>query len=248
MSASRECWLNMEYANLFEATLLQRYKRFLADVELADGSTLTVHCPNTGAMTGCAEPGSRVWLSTSDSKTRKYPNTWELVESERGTACIHSALANKLAREALERGLIPQLSGFTALKPEVKLSDKTRLDFRLDCPDETVFIEVKSVTLCAQDGQGLFPDAVSERGRKHLEVLAQLAQEPNTRAVLLFCVLHTGIERVSAAQEIDPEYAQAMEHALAAGVEVYAWRADITPQQIQLTETVPFSLAPDSSS
>ncbi|MFK7975657.1 MAG: DNA/RNA nuclease SfsA [Halioglobus sp.] len=234
----------MEYSNLIEATLLKRYKRFLADVELADGSTLTVHCPNTGAMTGCAEPGSRVWLSTSTSTTRKYPNTWELVESSSGTACIHSALANKLAREALEAGLIPELSDFQTLTPEVKLSDKTRLDFRLDYPEHTVFIEVKSVTLASQNGQGLFPDAVSERGRKHLNVLAQLTQQPKTRAVLLFCVLHTGIERVSTAADIDPQYREAMQEALAAGVEVLAWRADISPQKIRLTQSLPFSLDP----
>lgn len=238
----------MLYSELQEATLLRRYKRFLADVEFADGTVTTVHCPNTGAMTGCAAPGSRVWLSTSDSKTRKYPQTWELVESEQGTACVHSAFANKLAREALEEGLIPELSHFETLLPEVKLSDKTRLDFKLESPQETVYIEVKSVTLydvqAENAGQGLFPDAVSERGRKHLQKLAELAQQPETRAVLLFCVLHTGVERVSAAGEIDPKYREAMRDALAAGVEVLAWRAEISAKEIRLAEAVPFSLDP----
>lgn len=241
----------MQYSGLREAILVKRYKRFLADVECDDGTTLTVHCPNTGAMTGCAEPGSRVWLSTSESKTRKYPQTWELVEGEQGTACVHSALANKLAREALESGLIPALAGFETLTPEVKLSDKTRLDFKLESAKESVYIEVKSVTLYDEGaevaGQGLFPDAVSERGRKHLGVLAELAQQPDTRAVLLFCVLHTGVTRVSAAGEIDPRYREAMRDAQAAGVEVIAWRADISPAEIQLVEAVPFSLDPPDS-
>lgn len=226
--------------------MLRRYKRFLADVEFPDGSIITVHCPNTGAMTGCAEPGSRVWLSHSKSKTRKYPYTWELVETAQGTACVHSAFANKLAREALEQNLIPELRQFDSLAAEVKLGNRTRLDFKLEYPKETVFIEVKSVTLCDTHGQGLFPDAVSDRGRKHLEELAQLALQRKTRAVLLFCVLHTGIDRVSAAGSIDMRYRDAMRDALAAGVEVLAWRAHITPQEIRLVDAVPFTLDPVS--
>lgn len=234
----------MEYAGLREATLLRRYKRFLADVAFADGTTTTVHCPNTGAMTGCDIPGSRIWLSTSASRTRKYPHTWELVEVGSGIACIHSALANKLAREALESGLIGQLDHFDSLAAEVKQGSNTRLDFMLSYPEESVFVEVKSVTLCEAGGQGLFPDAVSDRGRKHLQELAQLAQQPDTRAVLLFCVLHTGIDRVSAAGAIDPRYREAMREAIDAGVEVLAWRAHITPQEIRLTHEVPFTLDP----
>ena len=106
----------MKFSDLVEGTLLRRYKRFLADVELPDGVTLTAHCPNTGAMTGCAEPGSRVWLSVSDSRTRKYPHTWELVETSEGMACIHSARANAVVREALEARII---SGFEAY-PDIR--------------------------------------------------------------------------------------------------------------------------------
>lgn len=235
----------MEFSSLREAVLLRRYKRFLADVEFPDGTVTTVHCPNTGAMTGSDTPGARVWLSTSESKTRKYRHTWELIESDAGTVCIHSALANRLVQEALEAQRIPDLAGFESLQREVKLGDKSRLDFRLQYPDENVYIEVKCVTLCEPGtGQGLFPDAVSDRARRHLGELAALAQQKKTRAVLVFCVQHTGVDRVSAAGEIDPRYREAMREALAAGVEVLAWGADITPRAISLVRPLPFTLDP----
>lgn len=234
----------MDFNNLREAVLLRRYKRFLADVEFPDGEVVTVHCPNTGAMTGCAEPGSAVWLSTSDSKTRKYPHSWELVNTAQGMACIHSARANKLLQEALENKRIGALSGYQNLQAEVKYGEKSRLDFLLEFAQEKMFVEVKSVTLCSAGGQGLFPDAVSDRGRKHLQELAKIAQTKNTRAVLFFCVLHEGIERVSTAGEIDPRYREAMREALDAGVEVMAWRAQMNPREIFLHEAVPFTLDP----
>ena len=238
----------MQFPPLKKATLIKRYKRFLADVTCEDGTQITVHCPNTGAMTGCDTPGAPVWLSTSDSKTRKYKHTWELIEGDQGMICIHSALANRLVKEALEAQRIDTLRGYDSLQAEVKLDDKTRLDFVLEYPHERVYVEVKCVTLCDADGalvgQGLFPDAVSDRGRKHLGALAELAQQPNTRAVLLFCVQHSGVQRVSTAGAIDPRYREAMQAALDAGVEVIAWGTTMTPQEIAVTHPLPFSLDP----
>lgn len=233
----------MQFEGLMEGQLLRRYKRFLADVELPGGEQITVHCPNTGAMTGCAEPGSRVWLSTSDSKTRKYPQTWELVETPGGMACVHSARANRVVREAFEAGRIEGFEDFPDIRSEVKYGKGSRADLLLQGTSGRVFVEVKSVTLCLDGGQGVFPDAVSERGRKHLQELQGIL-DTNTRAVLFFCVFHQGIDRVSAAGEIDPRYRDALEQAIAAGVEVLAWRAAIAPTGIELQQVLPFTLDP----
>jgi sugar fermentation stimulation protein A len=228
---------------MLEGRLLRRYKRFLADVELSGGEIITVHCPNTGAMTGCAEAGSRVWLSVSDSKTRKYPHTWELVETASGMACIHSAKANQVVREAFAAGLVPGFDAYPDLRREVKYGQGSRVDLLLEGESGRVFVEVKSVTLCREGGIGLFPDAVSERGRKHIKAL-QGVLAADTRAVLFFCVFHSGIASVSVAGDIDPLYRDALGEALAAGVEVLAWRAQVSPQGAELRQALPFSLDP----
>lgn len=233
----------MKFAELTQAILVKRYKRFLADVELTDGEIITVHCPNTGAMTGCAEPGSRVWLSRSSVKTRKYPYTWELVETGAGMASIHSAKANQVVREAFESGLMPGFEAFPNIRSEVKYGENSRADLLLEGESGRVFVEVKSVTLLRQGAQGAFPDAVSERGRKHLDELLAICDK-STRAVMFFCVFHQGIESVSAAGDIDPRYREALLRAMAGGVEVLAWRARITPTEIRLTKELPFSVDP----
>jgi sugar fermentation stimulation protein A len=237
---------------LIEARLIKRYKRFLADVTLQDGSTITVHCPNTGKMTGCAEPGSRVWLSDSANAKRKYRYTWELVETATGLAYTHSAKANALVKEALIDNRIAELAGYTQIKAEQPYGDRgSRVDFllqgsvtgedRSDC-----FVEVKAVTLDEQ-GIGYFPDTVSARGLKHLQELSDRAKA-GQRSVLLFCVQHQGIKEVRPAAHIDPKYAEGVEVALAKGVEIIAYRAEITtaatgePKQIILTNAIPFSI------
>jgi sugar fermentation stimulation protein A len=233
----------MQIGPLVPGRLLRRYKRFLADVELGDGQVITVHCPNTGAMTGCAEPGSPVWLSVSEAKTRKYPHTWELVETIDGIACVHSALANRVVKEALEAGRIPGFDRWPELRSEVRFGRGSRVDLLLEGDPGQVYIEVKSVTLCRDGGIGAFPDAVSLRGRKHLRELQSVCAE-TVRAVLFFCVFHTGIRTVCAAGDIDPDYRQALQAAQAAGVEVLAWSAAITPAEIALERPLPFSLDP----
>lgn len=235
----------MELGPLVEGSLVKRYKRFLADVTLDDGREITAHCPNTGAMTGCAEPGARVWLSVSDSKTRKYAHTWELVQTSAGLACIHSAKANKVVQEAFLAGVVPGFEAYHEIATEVKYGQGSRVDLLLSGEPGRVFIEVKCVTLCREDGWGLFPDAVSERGRKHLAELALVAQEPDTRAVMFYCVFHNGVQRVAAAGEIDPRYRQALAEAQAEGVEVLAWQAEVAPAGITLARPLPFALDPD---
>ncbi len=233
----------MQFPPLVSGRLLQRYKRFLADVELDSGETITAHCPNTGAMTGCAEPGSRVWLSESDAKSRKYRHTWELVETASGLACIHSALANKVVREAFETGTIPGFEAYPQLRAEVKYGQGSRADLLLAGDEARVFVEVKCVTLCRADGQGLFPDAVSDRGRKHIRELAAVL-DGSTRALLLFCVFHSGVKRVSAAGDIDSRYRDALGEAMEQGLEVQAWTADIAAAGVALSRQLPFSLDP----
>jgi sugar fermentation stimulation protein A len=228
--------LNMKFPKLVKATLVKRYKRFLADVILESGVAITVYCPNTGAMTGCAEPGSNVWLSISDNQKRKYKHTWELVKTARDEmVCIHSAKANQLVREAIELGVIEGLAGYDNIRSEVKYGEEnSRIDFLLERDSGQCFIEVKSVTMLTdKDCQGVFPDAISDRGRKHLRELIAV-KKLGHRAVLFFCVLHTGINSVTPADLIDQKYGETFREALAVGVEVFAYRASISPEKIEL--------------
>lgn len=223
-----------------------RYKRFLADVDVA-GQTLTLHCPNTGKMTGCAEPGWTVYFSTSANLKRKYAHTWELVQNDQGQfICVNTAQANAMVAEALATQTITPLAQYTEIKAEVRYgSEKSRIDFLLRAsglPD--CYVEVKSVTLLSsagEPGQGYFPDTQSERAQKHVRELMQCVRDGH-RAVLLFCVLHTGIRRVSPAQHLDPVYGGLVAEAMAMGVECLAWRADISPHGMQLVAPVPFVL------
>lgn len=221
---------------LEEGRLLRRYKRFLADIETAGGERLTIHCPNTGSMLNCMSEGCRVWFSRSSDPRRKLPGTWELGETPQGRlACINTARANGLVEEALRAGVITELAGFTALKREVRFGEEgSRADFRLDYPAGPAWVEVKSVTLGFPDtAVAAFPDARTERGAKHLRELAGLARQ-GVRAVQLYCVNLSGIEAVRAAEEIDPAYAAGLREARAAGVEVLAYGAELTPQAMRL--------------
>jgi len=197
-------------------------------------------------MTGCAEPGARVWLSTSESRTRKYRHTWELVETDTGMACIHSALANAVVREAFAAGRIPGFAGYDRLRSEVRYGEGSRADLLLEGERGRVFVEIKSVTWHRGAGRGAFPDAVSARGRKHLLDL-QRELGPQTRSVLFFCVFHEGIRSVGAAGDADPAYREALAEAQRAGVEVLAWRAVINPRGINLEASLPFALDPDAT-
>ena len=216
---------------LFNAQLIQRYKRFLADVILPNGETITLHCPNTGSMKNCIQPMSTCWYSTSTSLTRKYPNTLEIVTTPNGDlAGINTSRSNTLVEVAIHTGVISELQGYDHVRREVVYgSEKSRVDFVLGRGDEKCFVEVKNVTLMEAKGQGLFPDAVSERGTKHLRELMQMVRE-GYRAVLLFCVQHTGIESVEPADAIDPLYGKTLREAIANGVEVIAYGAEIEPE------------------
>lgn len=232
---------------LREAIFLRRYKRFLADVQLADGEVITVHCPNTGAMTNCLVPNSPCWISESANPRRKYPFTWEIATTPCGhKAGINTARANAMVEQAIKRGRVRQLRGYEKIVREVRYgAGASRIDFKLaahpDRPGQDCFVEVKSVTYGFADGRGLFPDAVSDRASRHLRELISIAAEGH-RAVLFFCVQHSGIDWVEAAHEIDPVYGETLEAAVAAGVEVLAYRASLAPQRIELEREIPFRL------
>jgi len=225
---------------LIEGTLVRRYKRFLADIILADGTQITAHCANTGAMTGCAPEGARVWLSLSDNPKRKYPYSWQLVELKPGVmACINTMLTNRLVHEALMGQQIRELAGFDHCQTEVPYGDeKSRIDFLLDYAGQKVYLEVKHLTLSLLPGQGSFPDAPTKRGQKHLRELIQ-QHKSGHRAVLLFIIMRTDVTLVTPADSIDYEYGQLLREAVDAGVEVLAYSTRIEPGGITIHGPVP---------
>lgn len=235
-------------SQLYPALLLRRYKRFLADIRLADGRELTIHCPNTGSMKNCVLPESPCWYSVSESKTRKYPQTLELVTTPGNhLAGINTARANELVELAITAGVIAELRGYAALKREqVYGREKSRIDFLLNensADARLCYVEVKNVTLMEAEGEGFFPDAVSERGSKHLRELMEMVKQGH-RAVLFFCVQHTGIKSVRPADHIDKLYGITLREAIAAGVEVVAYAAEILPQNnlIALVHSLPIEV------
>jgi sugar fermentation stimulation protein A len=229
---------------LEQGRLIQRYKRFLADIKLESGERMTIHCPNTGSMLNCMMPGGRVWFTRSSDPKRKLPGTWEISETPQGRlACINTARANALVEEALYAGRIPELAGFSALKREVPYGEeRSRIDFRLDYPNGAAFVEVKSVTLGFADSRtAAFPDAVTQRGAKHLRELAVLARR-GVRAVQLYCVNLEGMGAVRPAREIDAGYALALRQAVDAGVEVLAYGVYLDAREIVIDRSLPVIL------
>lgn len=228
--------------------LIRRYKRFLADVELDNGEFITAHCPNTGSMKNCIEKGARVWLSRSDNPSRKYPFTWELTRTTRGHFIgINTNKANAIVKAAILQKKVAEVRDYPSIKTEQKYgSENSRIDIFLSghalLPD--CYLEVKSVTLLeapVSRGIGYFPDSVSKRGAKHLRELMTVVEE-GCRAVLFYCVQHSGIREVRAASHIDHVYADTLQRAVAAGVEVLAYKVSFRGKWPVLDKPLPFSL------
>lgn len=228
---------------LTPGTLQRRYKRFLADVTLDSGETVVAHCPNTGSMTGCDLPGSRVWLSHSSNPRRKLAWTWELVETgpEQAWACINTARANTVMGKLLREAPPQDLAVYDRVRPEVRYgSEKSRIDWLLEDSTDLrppVWIEVKNVTLVNGD-TGFFPDAVTVRGQKHIREL-QARVAAGDRAMLLFCVSHSGACEVRPAEAIDPVYARLLREAVEQGMECRAWRMTMRPEGLTPGGEVP---------
>ena len=200
------------------ATLIKRYKRFLADV-IIDGEQQTIYVANTGSMTHCGNKGDTIWYSTSNSPKRKYQHTWELTERN-GLICVNTARANEFVGNALRSNKMESLSGYH-VQSEVKYGN-SRIDFMLTRDSETCFVEVKSCTLL-EGNQGYFPDAITKRGQKHLIELMKIAEEGH-RAVLVFAILHSGIDSIQAAKHIDSDYAELFDKASDSGVEIMVYK------------------------
>ncbi len=243
---------------LIPGRLLRRYKRFLADIRLANGVTVVAHCPDPGSMRTCSRPGSAVWLSEHDSARRKLRYTWELIETDTGLVSINTHRTNAVVAEALTEGRIRGLTEYDDVRREVAYGDGSRVDFLLQRGDERCFVEVKSVTMAASapvasipeagvgaranvEGRMAFPDAVTKRGRKHLEALMAMKREGH-RAVQFFCCNHTGATSMAPADDIDPGYGETLRRAARAGVELMAYSTVITPEEIYLGRPIPIEL------
>lgn len=227
-------------SRLIRGTLVQRYKRFLADIRLDNGELVTAHCTNTGSMMGCKEPGSAVYISRSDNLNRKLAYTWEMIEIAGAWVGINTMQPNKLVPEAVEAGVIAELSGYATIRREVKVSAHTRLDLCLEGESGNCFVEVKNVTL-AVDGTAAFPDSVSERGTKHLKELMRLKRQGH-RAAVVFVIQRGDCETFRPADEIDSEYGKWLRRAVKAGVEALPYIAKVTPKEIILTQRLETNL------
>ena len=229
-------------APLIPAILVKRYKRFLADVVLPSGETITVHCANPGSMIGLSAQGARVWLSKSAKAKRKLAHSWELIEVDLGGGLelvgINTAHPNTLAAEAIAAGLIPELKGYASVRREVKYGKNSRVDFLLEAPMRPpCYVEIKNVHLMRQPGLAEFPDAVTKRGAKHLAELGDMASA-GARAVMLFLIQIASARRFALARDIDPAYGRAFDAARGTGVEAIAYRCTITCEGIELIEPV----------
>lgn len=223
---------------LMRGRLIQRYKRFLSDIELDDGDIITAHCANSGSMLGLKEPGSEVWVSRSDNPKRKLKYTWELVNPGTSLVGINTFLPNKIVSDAITNHQISQLDGYSTLRNEVKYGENSRIDILLsDDGKADCYVEVKSVTLRREGELAEFPDSVTSRGTKHLNELSNMVRAGH-RAVMFYLVQRNDCSTFNIANDIDPAYAEAFRLAKLAGVEVYCYRCQINPTQIKVTSTI----------
>ncbi|MEN8204025.1 MAG: DNA/RNA nuclease SfsA [Bacteroidota bacterium] len=230
----------MEFRNeLVHGRLIKRYKRFLADVRLDDGSEVTAHCTNSGSMKSCLEDNAEVWLTPVDDPKRKTRFTWEMILIGGDWVGINTSNPNALAFEWISLGIIPGLEGMSSLRREVQWED-SRFDLYGEGPSGPCFIEVKNVTLKEGD-RALFPDAVTERGRKHLNTLIRV-KKSGMRALMLYVVQRTDVKLFSPAREIDPRYGKALDEAVRQGVEIIVAQAKVTPKSIAFNRTLPIEL------
>jgi len=235
----KKAWV--ELPELYCGVLVKRYKRFLVDVRMEDGTLVTAHCNNTGSMKECAEPGSRVWLSHHDNPRRKHAYSWELVEAGDCLVGINTLLPNLLVARAIEAGAVPALAGYDSLRREVTVAKGTRLDMVLYKEGHPPCnVEVKNCTL-VRDGVAAFPDAVTERGKKHLLTLVELKAR-GERSVIFFFIQRPDARSFTPADDIDPAYGKALREVASKGVEIEAWRARVTEERVSLECRLPVSL------
>lgn len=224
---------------LVHGKLIRRYKRFLADIRLDDGTEVVAHCTNSGSMKSCIEEGAEVYLTPVNDPKRKTKFTWEMIKINGDWVGINTFHPNKLAFDAISTGLIPELSGYIYVRREVKYGD-SRFDVYAENEKEKCFIEVKNVSMKV-GRYARFPDAVTTRGQKHLKTLMKVKAE-GIRAVMLYIVQRCDVEIFAPAEEIDPEYAKGLREAIKSGVEVIVMQAEVTPERIELKKKLPFEI------
>jgi sugar fermentation stimulation protein A len=225
---------------LIDGVLLRRYKRFLADVQLDDGSVLTVHCANPGAMSTCSDPGIAVRISDSGNPKRKLPHSLEQVRPGRSWVCVNTARPNAVVEAAIQRRLIPGLADYASLRREVSDGAASRIDLLLEGDQGRCWVEVKNVTLKAGT-VARFPDAVTERGLKHLRALGDL-RAAGDRAVMLYFVGRADVRSFGPARDVDAAYAVGLERAVEAGVEVIPVRALVSRRGLGVGPVLPYDL------
>lgn len=226
----------MEYGPLIRGNLIKRYKRFLADIKLEDGTVVLAHCPNSGSMKSCLEPGAEVYCSPVTDPKRKTRYTWEMIKIGDGWVGINTGIPNQVVFDWVREGIVPGFTQYSAYKREVKWED-SRFDIFMENADEKCFVEIKNVTLKSGD-RAQFPDSVTTRGKKHLQALTRLTQQ-GVRAAMLYFVQRIDVDSFSPARDIDPAYAEALDRAKEAGVEVHVVQAKVTPEGISFEKMLP---------
>ncbi len=229
---------------LLRGHLARRYKRFLADIVLDDGREITAHCANPGSMLGVAAEGAPVWVSEHNDGKRKLPFSWQLTEIDGVLIPINTTNPNRIINEAINDGVIPELTGYAAFRREVKYGEKSRIDFLLEDPRKApCYVEVKNVHLSRSPGLAEFPDSVTIRGAKHLRELMTVKEE-GARAVMMFVVQRADCHRFRPAVDLDPAYAEALGAAVAAGVELLCYDCEVTTAEVGLRRALKIDLDP----
>ncbi len=231
----------LKWPELAAGTLIKRYKRFLADIRLDSGQTITAHCANTGSMAECSQPGSPVYVSFHDNPKRKYKYTWELIQMPTSLVGVNTAIPNRLVLHAIQQGLIKSFLGYDHVKAEMKVSTGSRLDiFLWNHEQDRCFIEIKNCTL-VKEGIASFPDAVTTRGQKHLRELQRL-RDKHTRCAMFFLIQRSDAEIFQPADSIDPAYGRELRQAVENGLEMIVYDVDINLQGIRLRKEIPYQL------
>jgi len=232
----------LTWPELIPGRLIKRYKRFLADVELADGVVVTAHCPNSGSMTACSEPGRPVYLSWHDNPKRKLKYTWEIIQMPGSLVGVNTLIPNRLVKTSIENGCVAELAHYEKIRSEIQTSKGSRLDLLLtDSHGAKCFVEIKNCTL-VDNGVACFPDAVTKRGHKHLKELERLHAEGH-RCVMFYCIQRMDAESFRPADEIDRAYGETLREAhIAGGVEILVYDVWMDLKQIVLNRKIPFHL------
>ena len=240
-SSSATDFRGLTWPELIPGTLLKRYKRFLADVKLGSGEIVTAHCPNTGSMKGCSEPGRTIYLSSHDNPKRKYKYTWELIAMPTSLVGVNTLVPNRLVFKSIDQKLIPELSEYNHIEREVKVGKHSRIDLMLkDGSPKRCYIEIKNCTLVNKT-VAQFPDAVTSRGLKHINELENLAKAGH-RSMMFYFIQRMDARVFRPADHIDPEYGRRLRQAVETGVEVLAYDVRINLQGIELNKNIPCEL------